>query len=355
MRAHVPIYREEQKIYHADTCEPLIRAAKAGKLRLQGYARGAYAGWRLPETCLPQLRNLAFWDAPDLQDWGLDWHRNEGLELTYLESGKLPFAAGGQTHHLRGGDMTITRPWQPHQVGDPFVAASRLHWLILDLGVRRPNQPWKWPSWVVLTQKDLDELTILLRHNEQPVWSASANVQQCFERISRALESDREGSHVSRVTAYLNELLVSVLEMLRHNEISLDPSLSSTARTVELFLGDLRDNAELLGQQWTLKSMAEHCGLAETRFRYYCRQLTNMTPTQFAERCRIEAACRMLRHERKKSVTEVAMACGFGSSQYFATVFRRHRGCSPKDYREGRPVRPAAEPGCSKSRTDETW
>jgi AraC family L-rhamnose operon regulatory protein RhaS len=333
MKIRVPVYRDEQKTYHADTCRPLVAAAQAARVRLQAYARGAYPGWRLPDYALPQVRNLAFWDAPDQQDWGLDWHRNEGLELTYLESGRLPFATGDRWYPLRGGDMTITRPWQPHRVGDPCVPASRLHWLILDLGVRRPNQPWKWPSWVVVTKQDLDELTILLRHNEQPVWAASANVQRCFERISRALEADRQGSNISRVTAYLNELFVSILEMLRHNAIPLDPSLSSTARAVELFLGDVRDNREQLRQEWTLKAMAEHCGLAETRFRHYCRQLTNMTPSQFLERCRIEAACRMLAREPQKSITDVAMDCGFGSSQYFATVFRRHHGCSPKAFR----------------------
>lgn len=333
MSVPVPIYRDEQKTYHADTCRPLVAAAEAGNVRLEGFARGAYPGRRLPEQAIPQVRNLAFWDAPDQQDWGLDWHRNEGLEVTYLESGRLPFATVADQYSLRGGDMTITRPWQPHRVGAPCVPASRLHWLILDVGVRQPNQPWRWPSWIVLTKPDLDDLTILLRHNEQPVWSASGNVQRCFERISRTLEADREGNSISRLTAYLNELFVSVLEMLRHNDITLDPSLSSTARTVELFLADMKATRQPLRQGWTLKAMAEHCGLAETRFRYYCRQLTNMTPSQYLEHCRIEAASRILITEPRMSVTEIAMDCGFGSSQYFATVFRRCHGCSPTAFR----------------------
>jgi len=95
----------------------------------------------------------------------------------------------------------------------------------------------------------------------------------------------------------------------------------------------LRGNIEHLNQAWTLRDMAERCGLAETRFRYYCRQLTNMTPSQFIEHCRIEAASRMLVEQPARNITEIALACGFGSSQYFATVFRRHMGASPKKFR----------------------
>jgi AraC-like DNA-binding protein len=130
--------------------------------------------------------------------------------------------------------------------------------------------------------------------------------------------------------------------------ILLDPSLSSSLRTVELFLAELRDNPERLAQSWTLRTMAEHCGLAETRFRHYCRQLTNMTPVQFLERYRVEAASRMLVEKPRMTVTEVAMACGFGSSQYFATLFRRHHGRSPRTFRERAHINEV----CSKSRTD---
>jgi len=333
MTARIPIYREQERTYHADTCQPLATAATEGAIHLQALARGAYVGRPLPDWALPQVRNLAFWDAPEDQAWGLGLHRNEGLELTFLESGSLPFAVGDKRQVLRGGDLTITRPWQPHQVGDPHVSASRLHWLILDLGVRRPNQPWKWPRWIVLAQRDLEELTILLRHNEQPVWPASPDVRHCFERIAQAIEADRDGSSISRLAAHLNELFVSLLEMLRNNDIELDASLSGSCRTVELFLAELRENPTHLAHAWTLKDMAKHCGLAETRFRHYCKQLSNMSPVQFLEHCRVEAASRMLTERPARSVTDIAMACGFASSQYFATVFRRRCGCSPRVFR----------------------
>ena len=334
MKTRVPIYKEDQQTYHADTCQPLIQAAESGEIHIEALARGDYPGRRLPDFALPQVRSIAYWDAKIDQDWGLQWHRNEGLELTFLESGSLPFSLADKQYNLRAGNMTISRPWQPHCLGNPNIPASRLHWLVLDLGVRRPNQDWEWPGWVVLTPQDLKELTMLLRQHEQPVWRTTEDVQHCFQQISRAIKADRQGSSASRLAANINELFVSVLEMLRHNDIKLDPSLSSSSRTVEMFLTDLRDCPEQLSHEWTLGSMAEHCGLAETRFRYYCRELTNMPPSQYLELCRVDAAAKMLVRVPQKTVTDIALACGFGSGQYFATVFRRHRKCSPRAFRK---------------------
>jgi len=93
------------------------------------------------------LKSIGFWDAEHAQDWGLDWHRHEGIQLGFLASGRISVAIDDEACCLEPDDMTITRPWQRHRLGDPNVGASRLHWLIFDVGVRRPNQPWKWPSW----------------------------------------------------------------------------------------------------------------------------------------------------------------------------------------------------------------
>jgi AraC-like DNA-binding protein len=325
MGKQIPVYREGDKIYHADSCKPLIRAVKAGTVQLSAVGRGSYPGRGLSDSELPQVRSLAYWDALELQDWGLDWH---------LENGSLDFALIDRQYLLQAGDLTITRPWQPHRLGNPYVRASRLHWLILDLGVRRPNQPWKWPDWLVLIEKDIEDLTLFMHYNKQPVWSSTPEIRFCFQQIAQTLDSDREGSNISRLTVHLNELFVCILEMFRQKKISLDPSLSNTSRTVKLFLADLRNNPQNLVKPWTLREMAERCGLGETRFRHYCKKLTNMTPIQFLEHCRVETASKMLIENPRMAVTEIALACGFGSSQYFATVFKRHHGNSPKAFRK---------------------
>jgi AraC-like DNA-binding protein len=336
----IPIYQQQRRTYEADTCRPVVEAVEAGQLRHVALARGHYPGLRLARNALPGVKVVGFWDAGHRQDWGLDWHRNEGIELTFLESGRLGFAVEGKESHLRAGDLTFTRPWQQHRVGDPHIDAGRLHFLILDVGVRRPHQTWCWPPWIVLTADDLRQLTAILRHNEQPVWHATTDIAQCFRRISAAVQADRQGSSISSLAVHLNQLWLLVLEMFRGQEVPLDASLSSARRTTELFWLDLCQNVNHLALEWTVRGMARRCGMGVTNFIHHSKQLVNMTPIQYLNHCRLTAAARLLRERPDRSVTQIALACGFASSQYFATLFRRQFGVTPRAFRSERDETP---------------
>ncbi len=336
MNAHVAIFTDKAGRYVSDTCEPLVSASERGEVRLEALVRGAYPGRTLTKGMLPGVRSVGYWDAVRPQKWGLDWHRNEGIELTFLERGSLAFSIGGDTTELRPGSLTVTRPWQPHRVGNPQVAASRLHWLILDLGVRRPNQPWRWPSWLILAPHDLRRLTEVLRHNEHAVWPSDDTMRRCWQAIAHAVANDVAGSSHSRLRVLINELLLLLSETLARRQPQLDPSLTSAERTIGLFLAELRHNDAQRSQAWTVEEMAARCGLGVTHFVKLCHQLTNRTPARYLTWCRIEAAGEQLRREPQRSITDVAFACGFSSGQYFATVFRRQTGMTPADFRRRR-------------------
>ena len=232
--------------------------------------------------------------------------------------------------------MTITRPWQPHSLGDPNITPSRLHWIILDVDIRKPHQKWQWPRWLILDPEDLKQLTILLRQNENPVWPAGNGVADCFRKITQALMESKNSLLISRLTILINELFLSLYESLKNRRMKLKPELIASHRTVELFLQSLTDNKELLSREWTADSMADYCHLGVTHFIRLCKLLSNMTPIQYLNNQRIEAATMMMRQKPEFSMTEVAFRCGFNSSQYFATVFKRFKGRTPKAYKNSR-------------------
>lgn len=323
-------FRSAAELFHADTCAPLETAARRGKVSVVALGRGSYPGRRLPAKDLREVRSIGFWDARGKQTWGLDWHRNEGIELTFLAAGHLPFGVDKRAVALAPGHLTITRPWQMHRVGDPHVSASRLIWLILDVGVRRPNQPWRWPKWLLLTPTKLQRLTHQLRHNEQIAWQANHEVARCFESIGAASAEKPTSENLTRLKILINELLIALADLLEHQRPKLDANLSSAERTVKLFLAELSQRAD---EPWTLETMAKQCGLGRSHFSHHCRKLTNRTPIDHLTICRVEKACELLRQKPRRSITEVAFASGFQSSQYFATVFARQMGCGPNVWR----------------------
>lgn len=331
IKPHPAIFYDVHGTHKADTCENLKAAKERGELFHAAYAHGCYPGRKMPPKMLPELCVACVWDANTDQSWGLPTHRNEGIEFGYLTRGNLDFTVEGAPYKLKAGDLTITRPWQPHQVGNPQITASRMHWLILDVGVRRPNDPWKWPKWINIAPHDLQRLTRLLSHNEQVVWQGNKQIEHCFEKIAEHVESaETPEAAQSRLQLYVTELFIEVFEMLQKNQVELNARLSSTRRSVEMFLNGLTAHVDF---PWTLEDMARHCNLGRSRFAHYCKRITNMTAAEYLTHCRVEKAKQMLRGKTDKTILDIALDCGFDSSQYFATVFRKKTGQTPSQYR----------------------
>jgi len=329
MKLHAT-FRSPGQLFHADSCEPLKQAVAAGTVRMAALGRRAYPGGRLPndlrEVCL-----CGYWDAECDQSWGPGWHRNEGLEFSFVEGGQVPFAIeGGRSFLLEPGHLTITRPWQRHRVGNPNVSASRFHWLIIDVGVRRPKQAWIWPPWLLYPRTALQRLARILLQSEQPVWRANEEIACCFRKLGKAASLGATNPEaVARLKILINGFIIALAEMLEQNK-PLDQVPSSTAQATRLFLTKLPG---CLDEPWTLESMAKKCGLGRSRFAALCRQITNVSPVEYLIRCRVDAAAELLAKHPEMNITDVAFACGFQSSQYFATVFRQRFKSSPRKWR----------------------
>ena len=316
--------------YKADNCSPVKVAADSGELELTTLARDSYPGKRLAKSELVGIKSIGYWNIRKIQNWGLEWHTNEGIEICYLESGDLTFFLGDEKYKLDPNHLTITRPWISHKLGNPIVELSKLHWLIIDVGVRHPHQEWSWPNWVVLNPRDLEKLTLYFRQNEQPVWKATHELKDCFIRIGKVIKEGGERGYESKLRVLINSLLIALLEHFQEGKITLDEELIESRRTVKLFLKYLEEHYQ---EPWTLPDMAAYCKLGTTRFTQYCVEISNCTPMVFINKIRLGEAAKRLKELPAASATEIAYQCGFSSAQYFTTVFKRHFGKTPQGYR----------------------
>nr|WP_262922298.1 helix-turn-helix domain-containing protein [Algibacter sp. L4_22] len=79
--------------------------------------------------------------------------------------------------------------------------------------------------------------------------------------------------------------------------------------------------------------MADSAGVGVTRFTHHCKRLTNVTPMRYLTMKRLDLSKKILQENNELTIAEVAYTCGFATSQYFATVFKKHEKCSPNTYR----------------------
>lgn len=332
--ARPAVFREPGALLYAGNCKDLLDASLAGKVTLSAWTRRGYPGRDLG-AALPQVCSVGGWDATRPQDWGLKEHCNEGVKIAYLARGTLTLTLDGETYELQEGQMFVVRPWQLHAFGAPFVAPSQIVWVLFDMGVRRPHENWLWPDWIAWPQRDQDRLTELLSKNEEPWYTASREVARSFMDIADLVATnDIEGSE-AQLRLLISMMLLQFKNQLEAQQPVLDSSLAASRRTVDIFLRRLW---HALDDNWTLENMAAECNLSRTQFAKHCISLTNMTPARYLQMIRLEAARQMLSTAEAKSVTQVAFDCGFSSSQYFATCFRKQFGVSPTKVRVAGPV-----------------
>jgi len=286
----------------------------------------------IPNDTLPGVTSLGFWDSAGPQNWGVTPRRSERLQIYFVETGSMVFVADEQRFDLRAGDFTITRPWQPHKFGDPHIGPSRVHWLILDIGVRRPDAEWHWPGWVALTTRDLAELTDKFRYNKMPVYKSTFEVVRIFQQIAKCVVRWEKPHSVSRMITYLNQLFVSILDTPVTPKLIQSSHRESGRRVVELFLKDLEQHQVKREQISTLEQMAKHCGMGITSFAKHTRQCVNLSPMEFLKQSRLNHAAKQLREQPGASITEICFSNGFNSSQYFATCFRKCFNMSPREF-----------------------
>lgn len=90
-----------------------------------------------------------------------------------------------------------------------------------------------------------------------------------------------------------------------------------------------------IGGEVSLAELAALVGLSANHFCTAFRQSTGLPPHRYLAKLRIERAKTMLIDPRL-SITDIALATGFGSSAYFATAFRKEVGATPSSWRRER-------------------
>ncbi|MGB1127695.1 MAG: AraC family transcriptional regulator [Opitutales bacterium] len=327
------IYTDQVSQHEIDDCLPQRQALESGKISLHALSQGHYPGQQIPPQTLPNIPSLGFFDAIGQQDWGTEMHRNEGIEICFQETGHSTLIVEDTEYPLPAGTLSITRPWQAHQLGNPHVGPGRLHWIIIDVGITRPDQAWHWPEWCMLIEQDLKELTKALRGNETPTWTTSPEIGKVFNQLAGYILGDAPAANATRILIQVNLLLAELLDLMRHQNVQTDESLSSQRRTAQLFLQELKRDPGMLMTEWTLNDMAEQCGIGRTKFAHYCYEMTNTSPIDYLNRCRLAQAARRLREEPDTSITTIAMDVGFSSSQYFARKFKARYSMTAQQWR----------------------
>lgn len=243
----------------------------------------------------------------------------DALEICYLERGSQIYKFGeNDLHCLRGGEVLVAKPQDIHSTGQLPEFPGQLYWLQIRI---RPIPT----DLLGLQSKESEELqSSLLRLPRQ--FRGTRGLRDLFEKALDPIRSSNSHLKAIEFKCIIIQLLLECIAAASHGEQQALPyHISRALRIVE----------EEPMNRISVTDLARRAQLSESYFKLLFRKTMGMPPAEFLRVWRLEHAQLQLINT-DVTITDIALACGFSSSQHFATAFRKQFGCSPRDFRARR-------------------
>ncbi len=284
--------------------------------------------WDRPVPEIPSLAH--FNEGAANPGFTLPPHVHTSFELCYIVSGRARWQNTDGVYDLGPGDLYFTLPGEVH--GGVADSRDPHHNFSVVFDLRLPRARVGDPAQDAAEEaRSVESIAPRLRaipggQSTERTWIA---IRTELERLPPPQDPMRPLA-VAMVQALLVELAVATTRLGIAALTMAPPSLP--AAQLALVRERLRDH---LSEPPALEEMAGWIGLSPGHFAVLFKRAYDRTPHEYLTELRIEAACERLRAQPERAVTDIALELGFCTSQYFAEVFRRHRGMSPSQWRAG--------------------
>jgi AraC-like DNA-binding protein len=231
-------------------------------------------------------------------------HRHDCWELCLIERGRTRWIIGDRAIEVRGGQLVVIPPHAVHEGWQPG------RYRFLGLRVPRPRA-----TLLGLPREQSRRALAALAAAGGSSRPLEADLRPAWERLERAWA---DGSPVAAIAA--RAALLEIVAAIAAGEAASTAMPPLVARAIEAFAAC---DAFL-----PVTALAARLRCSPSHLKSEFRAATGLPPAEYHRRQRLARAWREL-CRGGRSVTEVAFAFGFPSSQHFATAFKRMTGLTP--------------------------
>ena len=257
-------------------------------------------------------------------------HKNQGMEITYIEKGVLEWMVEGVPEKIEPGSIYFTLPWQVHGSPHPKEPDNTIWHTLFHLkkDYPSPQKNFLFPDSFGFGKDEMKTLSATFSASNRHSFPATPTMRTLMPLLIGELQSTHELREAHTLTL-LRAVLVELKRIVAGEGIAEGKHTPSEHHALAL-ISSLSAHCD---QQWTLAEMAEHCGVHRTQLNKVFQKLTGSTPMEYLFRIRIERAKTLLR-ETDIKIIDIAFECGYSSSQYFANTFKHATGTTPSEYRK---------------------
>ena len=286
---------------------------------------GTYISESREFSKFPHIREFGRIEFKNIKLKSLDLHYNDGIEICYIHKGNYNWKIENKSFSLYPGDCFVTFPWQKHGSPEGFLDLGIISWIIISPQIFTESGELQLGRWSNISDKNQAEVAqILLKHkmNSFP----GKGIGELFDQIYKEISEHKFGFE-RLVNNTLDEIIIQLGRAVSMNRCKYYEDCEKGILKLEQ---KLKND---LSYRWTLKDMSGIMNMGQTSLNHLLKRKTGFTPQQYLLRLRIEEAKSLLKRT-ESNMTEIALDCGFSSSQHFSAVFRRTSGFRPKDYRK---------------------
>lgn len=214
------------------------------------------------------------------------------------------------------------------------IKASENEYLVQSIYPEFPHEETKGEKFnryiAIMISKDIYENEYL--HYKKSIEKYDINTFKVNKSIINYIEkfisecenciTNRERLLKNIINIIVNELIRGQLEIVNNKTILLKGS------QIEEAINYMHQNYD---EKITVSTLASLCKMSKTSFINIFRKETLYSPIDYLINIRIDKSKKLLR-SYTKTVTEIALECGFNSLAHFSTCFLKKTGVNPKEY-----------------------
>ncbi len=253
----------------------------------------------------------------------ITWHFHEVYELLYLLDGATEYEfVDGETVALPGGHFLIIPPGVRHRGLHNVRRPARLCSILL----KRSES--KGVSNTVFTRSEFHWIIERVAEATKLAWPMGGELRKLALQLGSQIRTFDSKALESAAALRLSVCGV-LLETTRQLTVTRTMPPDEAVRSAIAYMETRFD------QSFSIHDLAKEIGCSRARLFGIFKQATGLTPNDYLQRIRVNKAAAML-NDTELPVTEIALLCGFNTSQYFSSVFRKYHNRTPSELREAR-------------------
>jgi AraC-like DNA-binding protein len=181
-----------------------------------------------------------------------------------------------------------------------------------------------------LRKNQLSFIRNMLEKSARGILFSKPTIKMLMPRII-ALKKKQGFDSVLELMSILHDLSISRnIRLLSDSTFNNNEQASYNSRRIEKVMNYINKNFQ---KSITLIEVAKLTNMTETAFSRFFKLRTGMTFIDCLTDIRLGHASRMLINTTQ-SIAEIAYECGFNNISNFNRIFKKKKGCTPKEFRE---------------------